>query len=255
MNHTLQKILAGLLLCTLFAACTIQKRRYQPGYSVEWNHSKPVAYKKEATPAVKPVIPAVNNLPSASQSPVIFHPETFTASAEQPTSATATKKKKARYHYPKLSAEDCDVILLKNGDEIKAIVTQVMPDEIKYKKCGDAGGTVYTVKKSDVFMINYINGTKDVLQGKTKADKYVKPETEDKGLFGIISFVSLIAFILLIDTGTGLGALLFLLAAIILGIIGLQPGRKLKGLALAGLIGSILLILLILLVAATWDGL
>lgn len=55
-----------------------------------------------------------------------------------------------------------DIIILKNGDEIKAIVSDIEFDAIKYKKFDNQSGPNYSIKKSEVYMIKYINGTKDV---------------------------------------------------------------------------------------------
>jgi len=55
-----------------------------------------------------------------------------------------------------------DIIILKNGDEIKSKVEEVTSDFIKYKKWENQDGPTYTSNKTDVFMIKYINGTKDV---------------------------------------------------------------------------------------------
>ncbi len=55
-----------------------------------------------------------------------------------------------------------DVIVLKNGDELKAIVSEVDLQVVKYKKFENPTGPVYTVEKSQVFMIKYENGSKDV---------------------------------------------------------------------------------------------
>ena len=54
-----------------------------------------------------------------------------------------------------------DVIVLKNGDEINAIVQEVGTEEVKYKKYG-TDVPVYKVLIEDIFMIKYENGTKDV---------------------------------------------------------------------------------------------
>jgi len=54
-----------------------------------------------------------------------------------------------------------DVILKTNGDEIQAKIEEVGTGEVKYKKA-DGSGPVYTILKSDVFMITYENGAKDV---------------------------------------------------------------------------------------------
>lgn len=55
-----------------------------------------------------------------------------------------------------------DIITLKNGEEIMAIVNEVDLNTIKYRKFDNQAGPVYTVNKADVFMIKYENGTKDV---------------------------------------------------------------------------------------------
>jgi len=55
-----------------------------------------------------------------------------------------------------------DIIFLKNGDEIQASVSEIGTDAVKYKKFENLQGPDYTLKKSEVFMIKYANGTKDV---------------------------------------------------------------------------------------------
>ena len=57
-----------------------------------------------------------------------------------------------------------DVILLKDGTEIKAKVTEIGVQDIKYKKFENLEGPVYVLKKSDVFMITYENGQKEVIK-------------------------------------------------------------------------------------------
>lgn len=60
-----------------------------------------------------------------------------------------------------------DVIILKNGDELKAFVLEVLPDVIKYKKAENEKGPTYTENKGNVFMIKYKNGTKDVFNNQS----------------------------------------------------------------------------------------
>lgn len=55
-----------------------------------------------------------------------------------------------------------DIITLKNGNEIKAVVKEVGTDEVKYKKFDNQNGPDYTLKKAEIFMIKYENGTKDL---------------------------------------------------------------------------------------------
>ena len=53
-----------------------------------------------------------------------------------------------------------DIIKLKNGTEIKGVVTEVGTTQIKFKKSQE--GPVYVMDKADIFEIAYENGTKDV---------------------------------------------------------------------------------------------
>lgn len=55
-----------------------------------------------------------------------------------------------------------DNIIMRNGEEIKAKVQEVGITEIKYKKFDNPTGPVYTILKSDVFIIKYENGSKEV---------------------------------------------------------------------------------------------
>ena len=55
-----------------------------------------------------------------------------------------------------------DVITLRNGDEIKAKVTEITSSEIKYKRFDNFDGPTVVIAKSDVFFINYENGTREV---------------------------------------------------------------------------------------------
>lgn len=55
-----------------------------------------------------------------------------------------------------------DVITLKNGDEIKGKVTKVTSTEIEYKLASNPDGPTYTKAVSEIFMVKYENGQKDV---------------------------------------------------------------------------------------------
>ena len=69
-----------------------------------------------------------------------------------------------------LSNDSCDVILLKNGDEIYAIVQEVGLSTIKYKRCNYKDGPNIVIDKQDVFMIRYRNGSKEVIKEAIKEE-------------------------------------------------------------------------------------
>jgi hypothetical protein len=74
-----------------------------------------------------------------------------------------------------------DFIVKKNGDEIKSKVIEVGTSEVKYRKFESPTGPIYVIKKVDIFMIKYEDGTKDVFSNEQMekpaekvADKAVK---------------------------------------------------------------------------------
>lgn len=76
-----------------------------------------------------------------------------------------------------------DVIILKSGDEISAKVLEVNVSDIKYKKAENLDGPSYSIDKSEVFMIKYKNGTKDVfntIENSNSKDSNTKEDEESK---------------------------------------------------------------------------
>jgi hypothetical protein len=77
-----------------------------------------------------------------------------------------------------VSAFAQDIITLKNGEDIKAFVQDIEDANIKYKKFENPNGPNYLLKKSEVFMIKYANGTKDVFVDKSNSveNKPIPPQ-------------------------------------------------------------------------------
>ena len=55
-----------------------------------------------------------------------------------------------------------DVITLKNGTDINALVQEIGDVEVKYKKYDNPNGPNYTLKKTEILIIRYANGSKDM---------------------------------------------------------------------------------------------
>lgn len=81
-----------------------------------------------------------------------------------------------------------DVIVLRDASEIEAKVITVGTEEITYKKWNFQDGPSYQIKKSDVFFIKYMNGSKDVFNEVPKnkenaASNVERQDTRDYGRF------------------------------------------------------------------------
>ena len=69
-----------------------------------------------------------------------------------------------------------DIIIKKNGEEIQAKVEEVGTTEVKYRKFGNEASPVYAVLKSELFMIKYEDGGKDVFEpSATSEPTYTQP--------------------------------------------------------------------------------
>ncbi|MDR1679356.1 MAG: hypothetical protein LBR81_06205 [Prevotellaceae bacterium] len=71
-----------------------------------------------------------------------------------------------------------DIITLKNGSEINAVVSEITADAVKYKKFENQQGPMYTVLKTEVFMVKYQNGDKDVFSDETSKTKEAETRSE-----------------------------------------------------------------------------
>jgi hypothetical protein len=61
-----------------------------------------------------------------------------------------------------------DVITKKAGEDIQAKISEITTTQIKYYRFDNLNGPIYSIDKSEVLMIRYENGTKDIF---TESDK------------------------------------------------------------------------------------
>lgn len=186
----MKKILFILPLLILFS-CSVQKRKYQKGFYVSNNkHQKNI----QKTVTRKPKKEVENNdLVLKTNTLQVRNNDEIDISASLNNNVMPIKK----FQLPLLNkANDslCDVIVLKNGDEVKGKVLEISPIEIKYKKCNMPDGPLYVVKKLDVFMIKYANGTKEVIKSEaTEATNNTPPNTYNGPLkthsYSILAFI------------------------------------------------------------------
>jgi len=84
-----------------------------------------------------------------------------------------------------------DVITLKSGKEIIGLVYEIGDNDVKYKKITNPNGPNYILKKSEIFMIRYANGSKDVFEDVTPSvpattdQPSVQSNAQDQPLFQI----------------------------------------------------------------------
>ena len=63
-----------------------------------------------------------------------------------------------------------DIITTKTGEDILAKITEINKAEVKYKKFDNPDGPLYTMLKSDILMIRYENGSKEIFNEEPKGN-------------------------------------------------------------------------------------
>ena len=76
-----------------------------------------------------------------------------------------------------------DMITLKTSEDIESKVLEITNTEIKYKKSDNMNGPIFTLQKSDVLMIRYENGTKDIFNKEKVEGLTATPEAVEVDLY------------------------------------------------------------------------
>jgi hypothetical protein len=246
--------LLSFLCLFLFFSCSVQKRKYQNGFYVDW-HSKSSRIKKADAVTAN----TTGRTNEVFQEPVTNYPQDLLASGEIITQPLLKKQKSFN-----LPEDTCDVLVFKDGSEIKAKVKEIGFSEIKYKRCDTPDGPMYISRKSELFMIKYANGSKEVIRSEAPEVRTTRPEPKSYQnqtkryrkenhplaavslVFGIFSIILAYISVFLIFAGFGFGVFAL---PIIAGLIALVSGKtainrireqpdiyKGKGVAIPGLI-------------------
>lgn len=70
-----------------------------------------------------------------------------------------------------------DIIVLRNGDVINALVKEIQTTEVKYKKVSNPDGPLYSIEKNEVLSIKYENGEVDKFEIISNRDEETKCNT------------------------------------------------------------------------------
>ena len=236
-------LLVLVFVAFTFSKCHVMKRTYRNGYYIAWN--KKAAHLKNDN-SLKNENSELNEIVNYTE-PVLSEP--VLASTENVIPPIEKKKLGEVVMQP---SDTCgDVITLQNGDEILAKVLEVNQTDIKYKKCNNLDGPLMVESVDNVFMIKYVNGSKDVFN-KTAKPKVDSPKKENASSgekkynkAAVTSFIFSLFFIFY-----GISCIFSLIFAIkALRQMKKEPGKyKGKAFAMVGLIVSAVVLALILLI-------
>lgn len=171
MKHLKKTSIAILTVMLLFASCAIEKRVHMSGYHIDWQKSNKSLAKNEKVRTNDNVVDQlsinkIETLPNQMDNEV----ELFASSSNDIilTSPISEHFKNHKINnlkqVKKVLNTECDVIILKTGEEIQAKVLEVGQTEVKYKNCDNLSGPIFSKNKSEIFMIKYPNGTRTVME-------------------------------------------------------------------------------------------
>ncbi len=179
-------ILSALMLSISIVSCSVEKRLYNKGYSVEW--------KREIKGDSKN-IEVLNSEISEPENDLATIESDLAVETEQPLTIEANEE------------PVCDTLKLKNGETKLGIVQEIGISEIKYKNC-DGSGPLYVVEKSSVKSIRYSSGKEELIQTAAPAAE-VKQDTRKVEGFGIAGFVASIIGLFIAGIPLGIVAIVF----------------------------------------------
>lgn len=90
---------------------------------------------------------------------------------------------------------DCDNIIFRNGKEISGKIIEITTEVVKYKRCDNLDGPIISVEKSELVLVIYKNGVKEVFDYPKNNSKTKEPVTNWASIVGIS--LSGLGFILL----------------------------------------------------------
>lgn len=162
MNNSI-RLTTIFIFIVVLASCSllIEKRRYMPGYHVSMvKKTKTIITQHRDNPIIEvgydaPKIVNGNVEIPLTQVPNVSQKRTMTVNKSHDTHG---KK------FVAMMDDNCDEIVLFNGQKVLAKVEHIGEKDIRYKKCDDLKGLTYQLRLSQVSHINLSNG--DVFQPK-----------------------------------------------------------------------------------------
>lgn len=243
----LQKVsFLAFILLFIIPSCGIEKRLHMTGYHIALRSGKYSSEKQISNEVTKNKEAQENQSNAASSSenstlslatidntPFIPIDNSIIAStdnSEIPLFIVKSTSEKVSNHTEIVvknqdPEKECDIIILKNSDEIPAKVLEVGTDYIKYKECANLDGPIFTKNKSELFMIKYVNGTKTVFSQDNNNSSTKNSSDKDSSKGGKSQLIALLLCIFLGGIGihrfylgyTGMG-ILYLLTGGLCGI-------------------------------------
>lgn len=162
-----KSILLCLITFLVFEGCTVKKRAYTKGYYIDWAFMKRDKDYRTRTHKEHQVVENAERL-------AVAEIETSEQKDGDGILVLAAADEKNGINFAKksvfnLEPECGDVIVFRSGDSLKAKVLEITEDVIRYKRCDNLEGPLFTVSKGKVASIQYLNGLKEAFKAEATA--------------------------------------------------------------------------------------
>jgi hypothetical protein len=210
-------ILLTVLVSIILQSCAIEKRQHLSGYYInrmQAEHKKADAglVKESNTILEKEISDITEELSASNLNEPIFLEKYVNVSAKE------------AFNQKRIQKQECDVILLTDGEEVKAKVMEITLTSILFKRCDNLKGPMMSIDLPFVFMITYANGTKELFKDNLLPKSAAPEKIQDRGKSNSLATISFLF--------TCLSLVFFPLSLIglITGLIALSQFRKKPGL-------------------------
>lgn len=185
----MKKITLILICSILLVSCGIEKRVHRSGFHMNKKTITHSAEKKTSEKRSPSPLTDIENVDVAENNtefviPLQINKSNSILSSNYDQVSLVKPQNNDDYLNSKVSTilnETCDLIILKDGSEIKSKVLEINDDNIKYKLCDNLDGPTFTKSKDLIFMIKYPNGTSTVVNSMDNATTQSKPIENQSG--------------------------------------------------------------------------
>ena len=163
----------------------VQKRKYNKGWHTNLNFHKnnPQNTQSNVTQTNTPIAiqPKTNYSNQFTQD--------FNINIEDTLVTETVKTELPQVTKTETPNTNCDKIYLKNGEEIEANIIEITDDVVKYKKCNNETGPLFSKNLDAIVMIIFKDGSKQIIEQKAPKNNQnaqVSTETESEATTSLI---------------------------------------------------------------------
>lgn len=219
----MKRLFAILLISVVFVSCsTVKRNGYYQTRNYNFGKHKIGSSGHKTNRETKPVDGKIY-IDASGARPILIFSKPVYGSVVSAETALVMKDHKQVEHIESIpeirdvasDTSGCDNVILVDGTEISAVVTEIGIKEIRYKRCDHQDGPTIVIEKNKVFMIEYANGKRDIL-GKTNDTIDEPNHSSNRGVATLGVFMMMLGAVILVFVSFVVGVIVGILGFIFL---------------------------------------